>query len=68
MAVNQDGIIRQTHFPKEIQGMELVELTKEIEELFVFEDFLSKTLMNGHKPVSAYYKFAEYLEATGKHY
>jgi superfamily II DNA or RNA helicase len=66
-AINQDGIIRQARFPKEIQGMELVELTKEIEELFVFEDFLSKTLMNGHKPVSAYYRFAEYLEEAGNH-
>lgn len=60
-AMDQDEIIREIHIPEEMKGMELVELTKEIEDLFVFERFLSKALSNGHKPISAYYRFVDYM-------
>ena len=60
-AINQDGIIRKVHLPSEMKGMELIELTKETEELFIFEDYLSKAISNGHKPVSAYFRFTEHM-------
>jgi hypothetical protein len=47
-----------------MKGMELIELTKEIKELFLFESYLSIALSNGHKPVSAYYRFTEHMENT----
>jgi superfamily II DNA or RNA helicase len=63
-AISQDEIIRKVHLPEEMKGMELIELTKEIKELFLFENYLSIALSNGHKPVSAYYRFTEHMENT----
>jgi superfamily II DNA or RNA helicase len=61
-AISQDEILRQASIPEEMKGMELIELTKEIKELFVFESYLSIALSNGHKPVSAYYRFSKYMK------
>jgi superfamily II DNA or RNA helicase len=61
VAMNEDEIIRKVHIPEEMKGMELIELTDEIKDLFMFEDFLSIALSNGHKPLSAYYRFSEYM-------
>ncbi|GHT75560.1 hypothetical protein AGMMS50262_11190 [Bacteroidia bacterium] len=63
-AINQDEIIRKVHLPEEMKGMELIELTKEIKELFLFESYLSIALSNRHKPISAYYRFTEHMENT----
>jgi superfamily II DNA or RNA helicase len=63
-AIGQDEIIRKVQLPEEMKGMELIELTKEIKELFLFESYLSIALSNGHKPVSAYYRFTEHMENT----
>ncbi|MDR1883667.1 MAG: DEAD/DEAH box helicase [Prevotella sp.] len=63
-AMSQDGIIRKIHIPEEMRGMELIELTKEIKDLFLFENYLSIALSNGHKPISAYYRFTEHMENT----
>jgi superfamily II DNA or RNA helicase len=63
-AINHDDIIRKVHIPEEMKGMELIELTKEVKELFLFESYLSIALSNGHKPVSAYYRFTEHMENT----
>lgn len=65
-AIDAEGIIRETHIPQEIEGMELVELTTETEELLQFEAFLSYALDREHKSLSAYYKFDEYLSKTGR--
>lgn len=61
VAMDQDGIIREAHVPQQVEGMELIELTQETEDLLVFESFLVWALDKGHKPISAYYKFDEYL-------
>lgn len=61
VAMDQDGIIREAHIPQQVEGMELIELTQEAEDLLVFESFLISALDKGHKPISAYYKFDEYL-------
>ena len=61
VAMNEDEVIRKVNIPEEMKGMELIELTKEIKELFIFEDFLSIALSNGHKPLWAYYRFSEFM-------
>ncbi|MFR2615326.1 hypothetical protein [Parabacteroides goldsteinii] len=59
VVMDQDGIIREAHIPQQVEGMELIELTQEAEDLLVFESFLSFALNKGHKPYSAYLRFEE---------
>lgn len=65
-AVDEMGVIREAHIPLEIEGMELIELTDEVEDLLQFEDFLGFALNKGYKPLSAFYKFEEFLSDTGR--
>lgn len=65
-AIDEDGIIREARIPQEIKGMELIEMTKEVDELLQFERFLLLALYKEYKPLSAYYKFEEYLSKTGR--
>ena len=57
VVMDQDGIIREAHIPQQVEGMELIELTQEAEDLLVFESFLSFALNKWHKPYSAYLRF-----------
>ena len=41
VAMDQYGIIREAHIPQQVEGMELIKLTLEAEDLLVFESFLS---------------------------
>lgn len=59
VAIDQEGVIREAHIPQQVEGMELMELTQEAEDLLVFESFLSFALDKGHKPYSAYLRFEE---------
>ncbi|MCD8182718.1 MAG: hypothetical protein LUE99_06105 [Bacteroides sp.] len=61
-AKDSDGAYKEIHIPLEIKGMELVELTAEIEDLFAFEDFLKSVIVKEQKPVRAYCLFEEYME------
>ena len=65
-AIDMEGIIREAHIPQEVEGMELIELTNETEDLLQFETFLSIALDREYKPLSAYYKFDEYLSNVGR--
>ncbi len=47
--------------------MELVELSQEIERLFEFEFYLSFALSQGHKPLSAYFKYLTSLDERAIH-
>lgn len=66
VAIDQEGILREAHIPQQVEGMELVELTQEAEDLLVFESFLANALSKEHKPLSAYYKFDEYLYSLNR--
>lgn len=66
VAIDEEGVIREASIPQEVEGMELIELTCEVEELLTFEYFLSIALDREHKPLSAYYKFDEYLSEAGR--
>ncbi len=65
-AIDEDDIIREAHIPQEVEGMELIELTEEVKDLLQFEAFLSVALDREYKPLSAYYKFDEYLSKIGR--
>lgn len=65
-AIDAEDVIRDAHIPQEIEGMELIELTYENEDLLQFEKFLSIALNKEYKPLSAYYKFEEYLSKIGR--
>lgn len=65
-AIDAEDVIRDAHIPQEIEGMELIELTYENEDLLQFEKFLSIALDKEYKPLSAYYKFEEYLSKIGR--
>lgn len=65
-AIDANGIFREAHIPQEVEGMELVELTMEVEDLLQFEKFLNFAIDREYKPLSAYYKFEEYLSQFGR--
>jgi superfamily II DNA or RNA helicase len=61
VAVDEDEILREINKPNEAEGLELTELTEEIERLLVFESFLRIAISNEHKLTSAVFKYQEYL-------
>lgn len=38
--VDREGIFKEVHIPQEVEGMELIELTDEVEDLLYFESYL----------------------------
>lgn len=58
---DKEGIIRNIKKPSEAEGLELTELTEELERLLTFESYLRIAIINGHKLPSAVYKYKEYL-------
>lgn len=66
LMIDREGVIKEAHIPQEVEGMELIELTLEAEELLAFEDFLNIALYQEHKPMAAFYRFEEYLNMIGR--
>jgi hypothetical protein len=60
-AIDEEGCLREIHRPTECVGLELTELTEEIERLLIFESFLRIAISNQHQLSSAVYKYKEYL-------
>ncbi|MDR0472377.1 MAG: DEAD/DEAH box helicase, partial [Treponema sp.] len=58
---NEEGIIRKVNRPDEAEGLELIELTAELERLLIFESYLRTAMLNEHKLASAVIKFKDYL-------
>jgi superfamily II DNA or RNA helicase len=65
-AIDENGVLRRANIPQEVEGMELVDLTREMEDLFVFEGFLSLSISRATKPLSAYFKFKKHMEETNR--
>jgi len=61
VALDEEGIIRQIKKPNEAEGLQLRELTEELERLLVFESFLKIAIFNEHKLASAVIKYKDYL-------
>jgi len=61
ISLDDEGVIREIKRPHEAEGLELLELTAELERLLIFESFLRFASANEHKPISAVYKYRDYL-------
>lgn len=61
IALDEEGVIREIKRPHEAEGLELLELTAELERLLIFESFVRFASSNEHKPISAVYKYRDYL-------
>jgi len=59
---DQDGIIREIFGPKETEGLELKEMTMEMERLLKFESCLINAKTRGHKIISAFFRYDDYLK------
>ena len=58
---DDEGVIREVKKPNEAEGLELMELTEELERLLIFESFVRFASANEHKPISAVYKYRDHL-------
>lgn len=61
IGIDEEGIIREVKAPHEAEGLELMELSEELERLLIFESFVRYALAQEHKPISAVYKYRDYL-------
>lgn len=61
VAIDEEGVLREINRPVESIGLELTELTEELERLLIFESFLRIAISNDHKLVSAVYRYKELL-------
>ena len=64
-AVDDDGALKEIHknYPQEAEGLELIELTEELERLLTFEHYTQTAINKEHKLISAFFKYKEYLES-----
>lgn len=65
IGLDDEGTLREIHLPREAEGLELVEISEELERLLIFESYVRFAISKDHKPVSAVYKYKEYLIETG---
>lgn len=61
VGLDNSGIVREVKKPREVIGLELVEMTEEYERLLKFEAFVRFAQKKEHKLISALYKYRDYL-------
>jgi superfamily II DNA or RNA helicase len=61
VAIDMEGTLREIYKPSEAEGLELTELTEELERLLTFESFLRIAITNEHKLASVVYKYRDFL-------
>lgn len=61
LGFDDEGVLREVKIPEEAEGLELVEISEELERLLVFESFVRVVKANNHQPISAVYKYRDYL-------
>jgi superfamily II DNA or RNA helicase len=59
--MDEEENYREIKRPIEAQGLELVEVTLELERLLVFESFIKRAKLSAHKLSSVVFKYSEYL-------
>nr|WP_262483915.1 helicase-related protein [Bacteroides timonensis] len=57
----EDGVIRQPAIPEEVEGMQLLEMTQEMDDLLLFERFLEAAWDKGDKPIRAFMQLKDKL-------
>ncbi len=61
VTIDNEGVIRELKRPPEADGLELIELTQELERLLIFESYVRNAIAKEHKLVSVLFKYIEYL-------
>ncbi len=61
ITIDTEGRVRELSKPPEANGLELIELTEELERLLILESFIKQAIAKGHKLVSVIFKYFEYL-------
>jgi superfamily II DNA or RNA helicase len=59
--IDEEGVIRKINKPDEAEGLELTELTEELERLLIFESYLIAAIAKEHNVKSAVFRYKEYL-------
>lgn len=64
IAIDEDGAVREVNrsWPQEIEGLELVPLTEELDRLLAFEMFFQEAKSHGYKMLYAYNRYLEALK------
>ncbi|MBC8463383.1 MAG: DEAD/DEAH box helicase [Deltaproteobacteria bacterium] len=64
VAKDRDGVLKEVTrtVPHEVEGLELIEFTEELERLLVFETYLQNAKLRSHKLLAPYYRYIQYLE------
>jgi DNA repair protein RadD len=64
IAMDEDGAVREVnrYRPHEVEGLELIQLTVELERLLSFEHYLRDAKSNNYKMLYAYNKYLELLK------
>jgi len=66
IGMDKEGILKEINMPEEAEGLELIELTKELEHLLTFESYLTNAKNRNHKLISAYYQYNDFLEGENR--
>lgn len=61
VGVDENGVFQDIKLPEEAEGLELINLTAEIEDCLVFHTYLNSAIMKGNQVSSAIIRFSEYL-------
>jgi superfamily II DNA or RNA helicase len=61
VTIDTEGRIRELSRPPEANGLELIELTEELERLLILESYIKQAIAKEHKLVSVIYKYFDYL-------
>ena len=64
IGLDEDGAVREVNRfrPHEVEGLELISLTEELDRLLNFESFLQVARTNNYKMLYAYHRYLEMLE------
>lgn len=68
MALDEDGVIREVNrsYPFEVEGLQLIPLTEELEQLLSFETALRKARTFEYKALYAYHNYLEILQTKNR--
>jgi superfamily II DNA or RNA helicase len=61
VGIDENGVFQDIKLLEEAEGLELINLTEEIEDCLVFHAYLNSAIMKGNQVSSAIMRFSEYL-------
>ncbi|MBU2515110.1 DEAD/DEAH box helicase [bacterium] len=65
IGLTRDGRLKEIfrEAPEESEGLELIEITPELERLLVFENFVQLAKLKNQKLISAYFRYRDHLQS-----